>query len=683
MIVGLALAAAGTRSLSADEGLWLFDAPPKRILKERYGFDVKPQWLEHLRESAVRFPGGSGSFVSPNGLVMTNHHVGSDFIDQLSSAEHNYMRDGFYARTQEEELQCPDLELNVLASIEDVTDQVNAAVKPGMDLAAAQKARQAVINTIEKESQEKTGLKSQVVALYHGALYHLYRYRKYTDVRLVFAPEQQIAFFGGDPDNFEYPRYDLDICFFRVYENDKPLKTDHFLKWREDGVNDGELVFLIGHPGRTNRLNTVAHLEYLRDINKPEFINTIRRLEVNLSSWANRSPENARRAGDDLFGVQNERKRQIGGLEALEDPAFMGSKQKFEANLRSKTAADAKLKDKLSAWDEVVGATKKWKEIRSDYNLYERGEAIQSRMFTFARQLVRFAEESQKPNVERLKEYSDSALPTLKEGLVAPVPIYPDLETIKLRSSLTDWLPRAGVTDPLVMKVLSGRSPIQAAEELIAGSKMHNAAFRKELLDGGAASINASEDPLLELARTVEPKAREARKAYDQQVEERLRQAYAKIAAARLATGGDEVYPDATFSLRLAFGPVAGYEEGGKPVPPFTDFAGLYERSETHEGRRPFDLPKRWIEAKNRLKLDTPFNFTSKLDHIGGNSGSPVVDREGRIVGILFDSNIYGLALDVGYTDKQCRSIAVDVRGIIEALKSVYDAGPLVDELLN
>jgi hypothetical protein len=669
--------------LRADEGMWLFTSPPRKQLKERYGFEVKQEWLDHLRVSAVRFPGGSGSFVSPNGLVMTNHHVGSDFIDQLSTAEHNYMRDGFYAKTQAEELKCPDLELNVLESIEDVTERVNKAVKPGSDLAAAQKARQAETNTIEKESQEKTKLKSQVVTLYHGAQYHLYRYRRYTDVRLVMAPEQQIAFFGGDPDNFEYPRYDLDVSFFRVYENDKPIESKHHLEWSQKGTKDGDLVFLIGHPGRTNRLNTVAHLEFLRDVNKPPFLDVVRRVEVTLSAWGGRSPENARRAGDDLFGFQNERKRQVGMLEAVQDPAFMNAKRAFESELRKKVAADPKLKDKVSAWDEVAQACDAWKGVQLDYNLYERGQAFHSRMFTFARQLVRYAAETPKPNGERLREFSDSGLPTLVDGVKAEVPIYPDLETIKLRSSMGYWMTMVGVDDPLLKKVLGDKSPVDRSAELIAGSKLHDAKFRRELIEGGAKAIEASNDPLLVLAREVEAKSRAARTVYDQQVEERLRQAYAKISAARLATGGEDVYPDATFSLRIAFGKVAGYDEFGKDVPPYTNFTGLYERSQINEGRRPFDLPKRWVEAKDKLKLDTPYNFVSTLDLIGGNSGSPVVDREGRIVGIAFDSNIYGLANDTGYTETQNRCVNVDVRGIIEALKSVYGAQSLVDELLK
>ena len=549
-----------------------------------------------------------------------------------------------------------------------------------MDLAAAQKARQATINTIEKEAQDKTKLKCQVVTLYQGAQYHLYSYKRYTDVRLVMAPEMQIAFFGGDPDNFEYPRYDLDFSVFRVYENDKPIKPEHHLEWGK-GLKEGDLVFIAGHPARTNRLNTVAHLDYLRDMAYPELLEMLRRMEVALNSWSGRSPENGRRAKDDLFGIQNSRKARTGGLETLQSPEFMDAKIKAEKEFRAKIAADPKLKSTEAAYTEVAEACKDWAALRNDFNNYERGLAFDSKMFLFARQLVRYGEEIGKPNADRLKDYSDSNLPTIKDGLEAPVPVYPDLEAIKLRSAFTRWFTSVGADDPLLKKVLDGKSPVERSALLINESKMHDPKYRKELLEGGPEKIRASKDPLLELARVVDPKSREVRKAYETKVEERLRQAYAKIAAAKLALGGDNVYPDATFSLRLSFGLVSSFEEGGKKVPAFTDYKGLYERWELNDKKDPFHLPERWIDAKGKLNLETPYNFASKLDHIGGNSGSPIVDREGRIVGLLFDSNIYGLALDVGYTDTQCRAISVDSRAIVEALKTVYGAQALVDEM--
>jgi hypothetical protein len=683
--VSLAIAAIASGLLiagaaQADEGMWLFNKLPKKQLKERYNFDVREDWVNHLMRSCVRFPHGSGSFVSDDGLVITNHHVGAEFIDQLSTAEHNYIKDGFYAKSRADELKCPDLEINNLVSIEDVTERVTGSVTAGMDLAASQKARQATINTIEKEAQDKTKLKCQVVTLYQGAQYHLYSYKRYTDVRLVMAPEMQIAFFGGDPDNFEYPRYCLDFSVFRVYENDKPIKPEHHLEWG-NGLKEGDLVFIAGHPGRTNRLNTVAHLEYLRDKSYPELLDMLRRMEVALNSWSGRSPENGRRAKDDLFGVQNSRKARTGGLETLQSPEFMNAKAKSEKEFRAKIAADSKLKSTESAFVEVAEACKAWADLRHDFNHYERGTAFDSKMFIFARQLVRYADEIGKPNADRLKDFSDSNLPTVKDGLEAPVPVYPDLETIKLRSSLTKWFTSVGADDPLLKKVLDGKSPVERSQLLIAGSKMHDPAYRKELLEGGPEKIKASSDSLIELARMVDAKAREVRLAYETKVEERLRQAYAKIAAARLALGGDDVYPDATFSLRLSFGLVSSFEEGGRKVPAFTNFAGLYQRWELNDKKDPFHLPERWIEAKDKVNLDTPYNFVSKLDHIGGNSGSPIVDRDCRIVGLLFDSNIYGLALDVGYTDTQCRAVSVDTRAVIEALKNVYGAQALVDEM--
>ncbi len=681
----LALAAAILSSVAAsfaqaDEGMWLFNALPKKQLKERYNFDATDQWVQHLLRSCVRFPGGSGSFVSADGLVITNHHVGSEFIDQLSTEQNNYIRDGYYARTRADELKCPDLELNNLVTIEDVTPRVTGAVKEGMDLAAAQKARQSEIINIEKEGQDKTGLKCQVVTLYQGAQYHLYSYKRYTDVRLVMAPELQVAFFGGDPDNFEYPRYCLDFCVFRVYENDKPVQPEHHLKWGQ-GLKEGDLVFIAGHPARTNRLNTVSHLEYMRDIQIPEILDLLRRLEVALNSWSGRSPENGRRAKDDLFGIQNSRKARTGGLETLQSPEFMNAKVAFENEFRAKIAADPKLQGTAAAFQEVAEACQSWAELRREYNNYERGFAFETKMFGFARALVRYAEEVGKPNADRLKEYSDSNLPSVKDGLEAPVPVYPDLETVKLRSSLTNWFTEVGADDAVLKQVLDGKSPVERAALLIAGSKMHDTEFRKELLEGGPEKIRASKDPLLELARLVDARSREVRKKYETQVEERLRQAYSRIAAARLALGGDDIYPDATFSLRLSFGLVAGFEEGGQAVPAFTTFAGLYERWKLNDKKDPFHLPERWIEAESRLKLDTPYNFVSKLDHIGGNSGSPIVDREGRIVGLLFDSNIYGLALDVGYTDAQCRAVSVDTRAIVESLITVYGAQAVVDEM--
>ncbi|HEX3728120.1 MAG TPA: S46 family peptidase [Pirellulales bacterium] len=666
----------------ADEGMWLFNQPPRKQLKDKYGFEPTDRWLEHLQKSAVRFnSGGSGSFVSAGGLVMTNHHVGADCLQKLSSADKDLIKTGFHAHSREEEIKCVDLELNVLESMEDVTDRVNAAVTSGMDPAAAQAARRAVRNTIEKESLDKSGLRSDVVTLFQGGRYHLYRYKKYTDVRLVFAPEKDIAFFGGDPDNFEYPRYDLDVCFFRVYEDGKPLHPEHHLTWSKAGAIDDELIFVAGHPGRTDRLNTVAHLEFLRDRVFPQQLNNLRRREVLLRTYSERGLENARRAQDELFGYQNSRKARLGGLAGLQDPAIMEAKRQAESAVRKAVAADPKLRDARSAWDDVNSALATWAPIYNDYELYERGTAFNSELFIIARMLVRLGDESAKPNADRLREYGEAGLDSLKQQLFSEAPIYPDLERVKLADSLGYMLERAGANDLLAKIILAGNSPRDRAADLVSGTKLADVKVRKQLAEGGKKAIQASDDPLIALARLVDEPARKVRKNYEDKVEEPLRQAYAKIAKARFSIEGASTYPDATFTLRLAFGQVKGYDDEGKTLPPWTTMGNTFQHAADHGNVPPFELPPLWKSKRDKLDAQTPFNFVSTADIIGGNSGSPVVNRAGELVGIIFDGNLQSLVLDFVYTDRVARAISVHSAAIVEALRKIYDAGPLADEL--
>jgi hypothetical protein len=671
-----------TTTTLADEGMWLFNNPPRKHLKDKYGFEPSAAWLERVQKASVRFnSGGSGSFVSPDGLVMTNHHVAADALQKLGDKDHNYLRDGFHAKTRAEEKRAVDLELNVLQSIEDVTERVNAAVKPDMTPDQAFAARRAVISEIEKESLEKTKLRSNVVTLYQGGQYHLYRFKRYTDVRLVFAPEQQIAFFGGDPDNFEYPRYDLDVAFFRVYEDDKPAKVEHYFKWSKNGAAENELVFVSGHPGRTNRLNTVAELEYLRDVQYPSLLSLLHRWEVLLNAYSARSEENARKAKDELFSVQNSRKARTGGLGGLMDPELMGRKRQLEQKLREAVAADPKLKDAAGAWDQIAKAQETLKAIRRDYNLYEAGRGFTSKLFPIARELVRAAEEKPKPNGERLREFADSNLASLELELFSEEPIYDDYEILRLADALLYLAEQAGSEDEMVKKILAGKSPRERAAELIKGSKLKDVAERKKLYEGGKAAVDASQDSLIALAKLVDAPARAVRKRMETEVEEVKRQAYARIAKAKYAVEGDSVYPDATFTLRLAYGPVKGYEEDGKTVPHQTTMAGLYERSAEHHGKPPFDLPPRWLDRKSKLDLNTPFNFVCTADIIGGNSGSPVINKDAEVVGLIFDGNIQSLVLDFVYTDQVARAVSVHSASIVEALRKVYDAGELADEL--
>ena len=689
-----ALAIAFCPSAFADEGMWLFNAPPLKQLKEKYNFEPTPQWLEHLQKSSVRFnSGGSGSFISANGLVITNHHVGADTLQKVSSQQHNYLRDGFYARTQAEEIKSTDLELNVLVSIEDVTARVNAAVKTGMSPDDATKARGNAIAEVEKESKEKTGLRSDVVTLYQGGAYHLYRFKRYDDVRLVFAPEQQIAFYGGDPDNFEYPRFDLDICIFRAYENGQPAKVEHFLKWNPDGPKDGELTFVSGHPGKTDRQLTFDELVDMRDHEVPYLLNMFNRREVFSTAFAARSFENARRGREDLFGIQNNRKRYDGYLAALLDPDIDRSLKAREQKLRDAMSKDAKWKGTLAAYDQIKKAQEETAKVLPIYNYYEtlRGKqtasyraprGFYSTLFKYARRLLRAGDERPKPNGERFPEFRDSSRESLELDLFSNEPVYDDMEQVMLTDSFTDLATRFGYNDPLVQKVLAGKSPSARATELIKGTKVKEVAVRKQLYEGGAAAVTAAKDPMIELARLIDVPARAARKVFEAQ-DETKQQAYGDIAKARFAIEGTSNYPDATFTLRLSYGAVRGYEENGKPIAAFTDFAGLYARSAEHNNQPPFDLPQRWADKKSALNPATKYNFVSDADIIGGNSGSPVVNQANEFVGIIFDGNIQSLVLDCIFSDKKARAVSVDSAAITEALRKVYDANALADELTS
>jgi hypothetical protein len=671
-------------SLNADEGMWLFNDPPRQYLKEKYNFEPTDAWLEHVQKSSVRFnSGGSGSFVSPDGLVMSNHHVAADALQKFGDEKHNYYRDGFFAKTHAEEKKCVDLELNVLMSIEDVTDRVNAAVKSDMSPEAAFSARRAVMAQIEKESLEKTGLRSDVITLYQGGKYHLYRFKKYTDVRLVFAPEQQAAFYGGDPDNFEYPRYDLDVAFFRVYENDQPLHPQHYLKWSKAGAAENELVFVSGHPGRTSRLETMADLEYKRDYQFPNTLARLNRLEVLLTSWSARSEENARRAKELLFGVQNSRKARLGGLAGLLDPEIMNKKAAAEHALRQSVEApnaNGDLAAAKRAWDKIANAQKVIRENAVRYNMLEGGAGFMSEYFAIARTLLRANEERPKPNGERLREFRESNRESLEFQLFSTEPLYDDFELLKLSDSLEYLCQQLGYENEIVQKVLAGKSPQARAEELVLNTKVKDVAVRKDLYKVGAEKIKESKDPMIQLALTIDDEARRLRKIIEEQGEIK-NQAYAQIAKAKFAQQGTSTYPDATFTLRLAFGPVKGYEENGKHIPFETTMAGLYQRGTEHHNKPPFDIPESWLKRKSKLDLNTPFDFVCTADIIGGNSGSPVINKNAELVGLIFDGNIQSLVLDFVYTDKQARAVSVHSSALIEALRKVYDAGKIADEL--
>lgn len=666
----------------ADEGMWTFSQLPREILKQKYQFEPTQEWADHLRMSSVRFNvGGSGSFVSANGLVITNHHVASDTLQKLSTPQKNYYENGFYAKELVEELPAPDLELNQLVSIQDVTAEVEAAVKPGMSDEEAAKARKATIAKIEKESFEKTGLRSDVITLYQGGQYHLYRYKKYTDVRLVYAPEFKIAFFGGDPDNFEYPRYDLDITFFRVYENGAPLKTEHFLKWSHEGAKDNELIFVSGNPGRTSRIFTTHALKFIRDASLPYLLNRLRRLEISLQQYTQLGSEQARQAKGDLFSVQNSRKVYLGRIRGLQDKQLVQTKQREEYNLRAQVENTPALKEFSGSWDWIAATLNQYNTFFVRYSLLEQGTAFNSRYFGIARTLVRMADEDLKPNEERLPEFRDSNRASLEQQLYSPAPIYNAYDRHKLADSLAFLVEHLGHDNALVKSILQGREPQARAAELIAGTSLKDVRVRRLLAKGGKSAISESYDSFIELAVLVDEASRAVRKLYDEKVDEPQKRAYAQIAKARFALFGTQLYPDATFTLRLAFGTVKGYPEESGFIPPMTTLGGAFQHEETHGGKDPYELPKSWKEAKDSLNLKTPFNFVSTADIIGGNSGSPVLNRQGEFVGIIFDGNIHSLISDYIYSDQKNRAVSVHSAGILEALKKIYRVDRLVAEL--
>jgi Peptidase S46 len=676
----VAVALAACVPLIADEGMWPFNNVPVKYLKSKYGWAPDRAWLDHVRLASVRFnDGGSGSFVSSTGLVLTNHHVGANCIQKMSNAEHDYIKTGYEARTAAEELKCPDLELNVLESIEDVTRQVNAKVKPGMADAKALETQKAEEARIEKSCHDKTGLRCDIVTLYQGGEYDLYRYKKYTDVRLVFAPEFAIAFFGGDPDNFTYPRWDIDFAIFRVYDKGKPVHPRSHLVWNSAGASDGDLVLVSGNPGSTARLDTVAQLHLLRDTIYPSQIAWLERRAKLLQDFSEKSEENARIANRALFGIQNSIKALKGYEGGLLDPKVMARKEADETALRGTVEKNPKMKSYAGAWDAIAGAVKAYGE-RYKHDAETNRITAGSPELRIALDIVRLVAEKQKPNDQRLAEYRDSNLPSLEFELFSPAPIYPTLEKATLADAFRELSEALGENDPFVQKVLAGKSPEDRAAELVDGTKLADVKVRKELA-ASADAVAQSKDPMIVLARDIDPTLREIRKWHDDNVESVERVNGAEIAKAIFAVRGKDAYPDATFTLRLSIGQVKGYVEGGKNIPYETTWSGMYRHSEEHGGKPPYDLPQRYLDAREKINPDVPVDFVSTNDIIGGNSGSPVVNEKGQFVGLIFDGNIQSLPWRFVYSDEIARAVSVHPAAIITALRSIYGDDALADEL--
>ncbi len=670
------------RPAAADEGMWTYDDFPASRVAKKYGFAPTAAWLDQVRLASARLAGGcSASFVSPDGLVMTNHHCAHRCIEELSTAERDLVKSGFLAKARGEELRCPAVEVNQLRRITDVTARIRKATA-GLEGARFNAARMAAQAAIEQECQTSDQLRCEVVTLYHGGVYSLYEYRRYQDVRLAFAPEFAIAFFGGDPDNFEFPRYDLDVAFLRVYDGDRPARTPSYFRWSAQGAAEGELTFVSGNPGKTERLLTVAQLSALRDVTLPETIDRLSEERGLLSAYQLLGREQRRVSTSRLFSLENSVKVRRGQRAALLDPAFFGQKVKEEQALRGALARDpARARRFLPAWDAIARAQARELEIRVPYAWLESlpgSGKIGGELFYMARHLLRAGEERARPSGERLEPYRESALPGLAQGVLREAPIDAGFEKLRLAFWLTKVRERLGTDHPAVRRLLGNESPEELAARVVDGTRLADPKVRRALWEGGAAAVAASRDPLLALARASDADARAVRKIQEDEVEAVEKKSQALIAEARFALYGRSIYPDATFSPRLSFGQVKGWRSRGGDVPPFTTLAGAYQRA---TGRDPYALPPSWLAAKGKLDLATPLDFVTDNDIIGGNSGSPVFDRDLRIVGLVFDGNLPSLGGDYGFDAAVNRTVAVHSSAILEALSRIYGADQLVSEL--
>jgi len=666
----------------ADEGMWLFNAFPKDKVHAKYGFAPDQAWLDHVRLSSARAPNGSSSFVSADGLIFTNHHIAQECIHDLSTSGKDYMKTGFYAPTRADEAKCPGMEFLVLQSIEDVTAKVSGAAKPGMSPSDAGRAQREQMAALEKQCSGGD-IRCDVVTLYSGAMYNLYKYKKYDDIRLVFAPEFAIAFFGGDPDNFEYPRYDLDISFFRAYENGQPAKTANYLKWSTNGASDNDLIFVSGHPGRTGRLLTMDQLGYLRDDEFPLRLSSYTRRLDAIQKFSSESEENAREAQSDIFGLQNSFKAVTGYEAALKDNEVMATKAADEKELQQFVTSSAERKQQYGdPWAAIAKAVDVQKQILKPLFYLDGLGGFRGDLSRYARDLVRSAYEKQKPNNQRMRGFQESQLPTLETRLFSTAPVYKGLEQVELAESLAEMRDELGADNPEVQKALAGKTPEERAKEVIEATKLDDVSVRKHLYAGGIEAIAASNDPLIVMMREVEPDAAAVHSRDEDEVQSVFRQQGGNIGKALFADKGLSVPPDATFTLRLSYGTIKGYELNGKHVPWFTTMGGAYQHAAEHDSKYPYELPESWVKNKSAIDLNTPYDTVSTADIIGGNSGSPVINKAGEVVGIIFDGNIESLAWNFEYTDKVARAVEVDSRSITEALRNVYHADSLLKELM-
>jgi hypothetical protein len=663
---------------SAAEGMWTFDHFPVGAVREQYGVEITPAWLDHVRSSTVRLANCTGSFVSAQGLILTNHHCAEACLSEVSTRERSFDETGFAAVERSGEKRCETQVADVLMGVVDITPAVLRAVA-GLPPAVANEARKQALTRLEQncetESRRAKGgpFKCQSVKLYQGAQYFLYKYRRYDDVRLVFAPERDIAGFGGDPDNFQFPRWSLDVALLRAYERGRPAKTPAHFTIDFEGPHEHEPVFVAGHPGTTSRLSTLAQLQFERIITLPNWLLRASELRGGFIQFGQADPEADRIVLAPLHALENTIKVRRTLLDTLNDEAFVRWKSAQELQARQALAPGAE-----DPWAEISAATVRERALYLPYLYLESGAGFNSGLFRYARVLVRASEERSKPNGERLREYVDAALPRLEQQLFVTLPVYPELEVLTMSFSLRrlrEWL---GPDDPLVRRLLANDSPHSLAAHLVDATQLNDPQVRKRLWDGGKAAIAASEDPMIDLVRSIDTEARAVRKRFEDEVEAPVAAAAERIGAQRLAADGAGGYPDATFTLRLNYGEVEGWVENGVAIPAFTHLDRAFERA---TGVTPFKIPDSWMNARARLDPHTPFCLSTSNDIVGGNSGSPLIGADGRIVGLMFDGNIHSIAGEYWFDPAKNRAIALHPAIIRAALEKVYEDTALMREL--
>ncbi len=665
----------------ADEGMWTLDNFPAEAVAEKYGVEVGDEWLRQAQLSTTRLENGcTGSFASSDGLVLTNNHCTWGCIRNLSTAERNLSDEGFIARSNDEELQCPGEQISVLVDFEEVTDKI-AAVTAGMHEAQANEARKAELTRLESACEAASdGERScEAVTLYNGGQYYIYEYKRYDDVRLVFAPELDIAAFGGDPDNFNFPRWCLDMTFLRAYEDGKPAQTPNFLRWRAGGPQADEPVFITGHPGSTNRLLTVAQLKFQRDVTLPLWLLRYSELRGRMLAWQDTSDEAARVVQQRILGYENGIKVRRNQLKALHNDGMIERKAAEEQALREAVAANPELAAAYGeAWDLIGRSLDTHQNFYEEHLFIENSAGLLGQLFSYARTIVRGTAEREKADGERIRAYRDTALPGLEQRLFAARPVSKEFEQLQLTFSLEKMREWLGPDSHWVRMILGNEAPNALAANLVSATKLDDPAFRKKLWEGGVAAVEASDDPLIRLAAAIDPGARELRSRYEDEVEAPRILGEGMIADARFELYGTDTYPDATFTLRATYGAVEGWQERGKTIDPFTRTSRLFERA---TGQRPFSVPTSWSKAREDLDPDTPFNFVATTDITGGNSGSPMIAADGTLVGLAFDGNIHSIAGDYWFDPSLNRTVGVNAAIMLEALKKVYDANFLIEEL--